>query len=162
MWEFCDSRRRKVSFFSLTVFLLPKGLSLGILTGFQGQASPPLLSGNTGTALLSCQTGLDIGPHSPRHCSHALAPRVSSALFQQLEEDFKKHKTCSCSSHIHTLALDFPSPLDFIFSLGSAQLAMNELEHWNAFWSSRTRPRSPANTYLHSSSYAEGMCTYNP
>lgn len=71
LWEFCDSRRRKVSFFSLTVFLLPKSLSLRILTGFQGQASPPLLSGNTGTALLSCQTRSDIGPHSPRHCNWA-------------------------------------------------------------------------------------------
>lgn len=51
LWEFCDSRRQKVSFFSLTVFSLPEGLSPGILTGFQGQASPPLLSENTGTAL---------------------------------------------------------------------------------------------------------------
>lgn len=46
--------------------LAAPGLSLGILTGFQGPASPPLLSGNTGTAVLSCQTGLDIGLYALR------------------------------------------------------------------------------------------------
>lgn len=145
LWEFCDSRRQKVSFFSLTVFLLPEGLSLGILTGFQGQASPPLLSGNTGTALLSCQTGLDTGPHSPQTVATPFPPQVKFyVLLNSWERVFKSILTCSCSSHMHT----FCSRLGFIFSLGSAKPHMNVIARWNVPWSLRTRLKSPANTCL--------------
>lgn len=149
MWEFCDSRRRKVSFFSLTVFLLPEGLSLGILTGFQGQASPPLLSGNTGTVLLSCQTGLDIGPHSPQAVATPFPPRVKFyILLNGWKRVFKSIQTCSCSSPRHPFERGFCSPLGFIFSLGSAEPLMNVIERWNVPWSLRTRLKSPANTCL--------------
>lgn len=90
--------------------LVAPGLSLGILTGFQGPALPPLLSGNTGTAVLSCQTGLDIGPHALRPSPIRKILHSSTVVGR----GFLKAQTCSRSSCMHP-CLSY-SPF-FIFSL---------------------------------------------
>lgn len=164
LWEFCDSRRQKVSFFSLTVFSLPEGLSPGILTGFQGQASPPLLSGNTGTALLSGQTGLHIGPHSPRLWNHALPPWVKFyTLPEQLEEDFLKILKPTHIPLGHTHLCSISTPLCISFCLWAPQNYPRMRPNIGMHSGARGHAWNPLQTLVfHPSSHTERMCTYNP